>query len=124
MEMTASEQEMQLLEIFLQEVVSPGTVPLDRCFAPGYELWMNGTRFDYNAFVQHVQQNREGTLGYSFNSYIIHETVTEGNKFVARYSLTGNYADGRPFTAMVLDLFEIKNGRFVHCWEFGNFGVE
>jgi hypothetical protein len=46
--------------------------------------------------------------------------VTEGNKFVVRYGLTGNYADGRPFNAHVLTLFEIKNGRFVHSWEFNH----
>ena len=120
MEMTVSEQGKQLLEILLQEVVSTGTVPLDRCFAPGYEQWLDGTLFDYDAFVQHAQQLREGTLGYSFNSYTIYETVTEGNKFVVRYGLTGNYADGRPFNAHVLTLFEIKNGRFVHSWEFNH----
>ncbi len=120
MESTGREQGRQLLETLLQEVVSTGTVPIDRCFAPGYEQWMDGTLFDYDAFVHHAQQLREGRLGYAFNGYTIHETVTEGNKFVVRYSLTGNYADGRPFNTMVLTLFELQHGRFIHSWEFNH----
>jgi hypothetical protein len=118
METTVKEQGIQLLETLLQELISTGVIPIDRVFAPEYKQWIMGTLYDYNEFVQHVQEFRNGTVGFSFTGYTIHETVIERNKFVVRYSLTGTFTGGCPFKTMVLTLFEIENGRFVHSWEF------
>lgn len=118
---SSSPQGKQLLETVFQGFVENGVFPIERCFAPEYEQWSDGTVLDYDAFVQHSQALlKRKEQGYSVDSFTLHETVSEGNKIVSRHSLACQTPDGQPFTVNVLALFEIKDNRFVRCWELSH----
>ncbi|QBD76965.1 nuclear transport factor 2 family protein [Ktedonosporobacter rubrisoli] len=112
---------IQLLEEAFQEFLATGKFTVERYFSPEYEQWSDGARLDYAAFVQHLQALAERKRqGYSFDSFTIHETVVEGDRFVSRHSLSGKDAQGNPFTVFVLALFEVRNGLLARCWELSH----
>jgi hypothetical protein len=109
------------LEAAFQEFLATGVFPVEGYFAPEYQQWADGEQLNYDGFVQHAQAlaNRI-QQGYSFDTFTIHEVVGEGERFVSRHSFTGTNAEGIPFTLLVLALFEMREGRFIRCWELSH----
>jgi hypothetical protein len=109
------------LEAAFQEFLATGVLPVEGYFAPEYQQWADGEWLNYDGFVQHVQAlAKRVQQGYSFDTFTIHEVVGEGERFVTRHSLTGTNAEGTPFTLLVLALFEMREDRFVRCWELSH----
>ena len=117
----ATPQGKLLLEAAFQEFFSTGIFPVERCMDPEFQQWSDGEELDYDAFTQHMQAlGKRMKQGYSFDSFIVDQTITEGNTFVSRHRVQGKTPEGLPFTVFVLAIFEIRNGKFIRCWELSH----